>query len=296
MQMNEILASDYKKRLDSLGVNLKEKEEKMIELEKTFEDLKKTIEDLMYMGPLKTVEITGGGNPTLYPEINELIEFCSDEYGLEVGLITNNIEGRILQENLDKLKWLRISLAYLDKENFYRPIKFKAIDIPKIKGDIGFSYVWNRYSTVDKLDLIAEIAQKHDAKMVRIVPNCLNPQEQFNYRQNIEPLISNINNRLGKDVLFFQGKDYSVHEACYIGKLKPFLNADGYFYHCSAVPLYNRKFTEHWRMGHMSKVKQIWDNDKPFATDNCKEGMCFYKPQNVVLHSLKIEPPHKDFI
>src|SRR3990167_9053877 len=98
----------------------------------------------MEVGPLRTVEITGGGNPILYPQINELITYLVNE-GLEVGLITNNPLDRITQKNLDKLTWLRISLAYLDKENFFKPNNAKPINIPTIKGDLGFSYVWNQY-------------------------------------------------------------------------------------------------------------------------------------------------------
>jgi MoaA/NifB/PqqE/SkfB family radical SAM enzyme len=51
---------------------------------------------------LSGVEFTGGGEPTLHPQFNEIVEFCYD-IGLKVGLCTNGAK-------LDKVKKLGIFL------------------------------------------------------------------------------------------------------------------------------------------------------------------------------------------
>jgi MoaA/NifB/PqqE/SkfB family radical SAM enzyme len=266
--------------------------------ELSMEQIKTAVEDLMSVGPLKSVEVTGGGDPTMYPQVNELIDYLHGK-GLEVGMITNGllVKKVLKPSTLDKLTWLRVSLSYLDKENFYTPPEVvDDIDLPKIKGVLGFSYVWNEFSTEQKLEKIAQLAERYGVRFVRIVPNCLNVEEQARFKQTVNAHIENINKKFGKEVLFFQTKDYSVHPNCYIGWLKPYLNCDGYFYHCSAVPLYNQKFTPHWRMGAYNEVRKIWSQKGPFNACKCEPGKCFYAEQNRILDSLFVNVPHKNFV
>ena len=58
----------------------------------------------------------------------------------KIGLISNGIQvvENIDKENLDELQWLRISLNSLDY--------VEDIQVPSIKGTLGFSYVWNGLS------------------------------------------------------------------------------------------------------------------------------------------------------
>ncbi|HEC65776.1 MAG TPA: radical SAM protein [bacterium] len=257
---------------------------------------------------LKSAEITGGGDPQIYPWVNELIDYL-DEHNISSGMITNGalLKPNLKEESLDKLAWLRISLSVLDQQNFFDKSTEKAgLDLIRgkiphqsdIKGDLSFSYVWNFDSDLDKLRQIGEFAEEYDVTFVRIVPNCLDVQGQKAYKEMLLPKIAEQNDEYKAPKLFFQTKEYSVHERCYIGRLKPFLNEDGYVYHCSAAPLYHQKFTPHWRIngqklpngefdpepGHMSKVKDIWPNSfKEFNTSKCEAGKCFYVAQNRIL-------------
>lgn len=294
---------------DPSKVRIGEKKESADSL--AFGDVCKTVHELMEVGPLKTVELTGGGDATLYPYINELIHYLHDIVGVQVGLITNGmgLTNLVSQDSLDKLTWLRCSLASFDPQNFHNNNDGKKNhryadrfpDLPeRMNGTIGFSYVWGPYSRVDVLDKIAEYAQEYQVDFVRIVPDCLNAKKQQEFREEVSEVVSEYNERIGREVLFFQSKRYDVHSFCAIGFLKPFLNADGYFYHCSAVPLYNQKFTPHWRMGHMSEVKEIWtpENVGAFDTSHCEYGKCFYAQQNELLDSVRGDRagPHKDFV
>lgn len=250
----------------------------------------KSIDDFQSLGIL-SCEVTGGGDPTCYPNINELIEYIKKQ-GLDVGLITNGIAlKKIKQENLNQLTWLRISLNWLDKSSWSGSrIPPTSIEIPKIKGTLGFSYVWNEESTIEKLQFINEFAETHNAEYVRIVPNCLNVQEQEKYKANILPIMNQFPN------FFFQIKSYQVYSKCMIGWLKPYLNADGYLYHCSANPLIEQKFNPKFRICHMSDIKTAWRKQKAANTNYCEIGKCFYAEQNMLIDSLIKTVPHKNFI
>lgn len=206
--------------------------------------LKRTIDDFMEVGPLKSAEVTGGGDPTLYKDLPELINYLSAQ-NIDTGLITNGLLLKKYPDSLlEKLKWLRISLSFLDAENYYGENSkvMKDIQIPDIDVDLGLSYVWTPSSNLEKLHRIAEIAERTNPNFVRIVPNCQSPEEQRKYKEEVSPLLEQFPN------FFFQTKEYSVHFACRVGYLKPFLNADGNLYHCSASPLYTGRFSEEWKI------------------------------------------------
>lgn len=283
----------------------------------SFNDIKKVVTDLMQWGTLKTVELTGGGDPTMYrcretgKNINDVIDLLHDHFGLQVGMITNGmgLNKIVKQEQLDKLTWLRCSLASFDPQNFKTnndgsknaQLQDKFPDLPKhIKGQLGFSYVWGPFSRPEILDKIADYAKQNQVDFVRVVPDCLNAEKQGSFRTEVGALIKKFNEKIGREVMFFQAKRYDVYPKCYVGKIKPFLNADGYFYQCSAVPLYNQAFTPWWRAGHLSEVNKIWskENMKSFDTSKCVTGKCFYFSQNEVLEHVRSENQgvHKDFI
>ena len=253
-------------------------------------ELTKCIDEFKELGIL-SCEVTGGGDPTCYPKINELLDYITSRK-LEAGLITNGIAlKKIEQKYLNRLTWLRISMNWLDESSWSGSrIPPTSIDIPQIEGTLGFSYVWNDESTVEKLQFINSFAELHNAEYVRIVPNCLNVKEQEKYKDEILPIMEQF------PKFFFQTKSYEIYPHCMIGWLKPYLNADGYLYYCSANPLINQKFDPKFRICHMSEVKNAWKNQKSANTENCEVGKCFYAEQNSLIHSLRIIPPHKNFI
>ena len=249
-----------------------------------FMDLQTAIGEFRKMG-LKSLEITGGGEPSLYPEINHLISINSHD--LDVGMISNGIglEARVSKEALNDLTWLRVSMNGLDYG--FKP------DLPKIRGTLGLSYVWNQFSNSNMMAKILMYKKESNAEYVRIVPDCLSVLAQEEFRETIAPKIEKM---YGKHGFFAQSKPYSVPDRCWWGYLKPFLNADGYIYRCSANPLLNRKFGEEFRMGRMEDVKKIWADIKPFDTKYCETGKCFFKPQNDLVEAVMGKGKHEKFI
>jgi len=252
-----------------------------------WDTMKDTIDALKDMG-LKTVEITGGGEPTMYKDINDLICIITDGlFNLKCGLITNGTNLKALtQKSLERLTWIRISMNCLEQVS--------DIEIPKLPDTctLGFSFVWDTDKTSEQnkklLDKIEVYSKKYKAKYIRVVPNCLSTEHIAKARKEVPKMIKEIPNA------FFQSKEYSAHDKCFMGYLKPFLYTDGYFYHCSANPLIDRKFNEHFRMGHCSEVREIWRNPKPFPTEKC--GLCFFAEQNRLIEDLMTKREHEEFL
>lgn len=235
---------------------------------------------------LKTVELTGAGDPTMYNDIEGLITFCY-QHSLEIGFITNGIRlKKISQRCLEKLTWIRISMNCLDYVN--------DIDIPPIAEatTLGLSYVVNDKMTEDTVTKILKKMNEVDVDYLRLVPNCLS-EDTIKASETVITEFGLFDN----PKVFYQKKKRHVPHHCRIGYLKPYLNADGYFYHCSANPLIDRKFHPDFRMGQIDEIDRIWS--KPytaFDTKVCQEGKCFFKEHNDFLDLLELEIEHRHFV
>jgi len=252
--------------------------------ELTFKQCEDVLNTFKLLGA-KTIEITGGGDPTMYRHINELI-LNAHYLGFEVGMITNGVilNKSVSLESLSKLMWLRISLNSLDYVNEVN------LDVPK-NVTLGFSYVWNDRSNRGMLDKIIKYMNKYNAAYVRVVPDCLNVNNINRYKKIIDSVIGTEHEKM-----FVQQKEYIIPSRCWMGYLKPFVNSDGWIYHCSANPLINRKFHPNFRMGKIEDINEIWSCVKPFNTSNCVEGKCFFAEHNNLIEQVIMDVPHKNFI
>jgi len=237
---------------------------------------------------LKAVTITGGGDPTMYHGINVLIQYCN-MIGLKIGLITNGIllKGKVAQSCLDMLTWVRISMNGIDYN--------KRIDLPDIKGTLGFSYVINDQTTDAKFETLDGYVKEYRPEYVRIVPNCQVTIEQQE-KNNRE--YSKLVEKLGKPY-FYQAKVFEKPDHCYFGYTNPFLLHDGWIYPCSSVVLNDdadRQFHEKYRMVHMNMLPDFYKMPmKSFCNDSCSH--CVFTAQNNILADLvHNDSPHNDFV
>ena len=248
--------------------------------------LQDTIIELLGVG-LKTVEWTGGGDPTLYPKINEMISFCH-KLGLEQGLITNGVQlaEKVSRESLNVLKWVRISMNCLEYVG--------DIAIPEIPGTLGFSYVYNEKTTSETIEKIRQYAAIHRAEYVRVVPNCLATDEQQE-RNNVE--LAEFVKTVGYP-FFYQAKHFRRPASCYWGLFKPFVLHDGWVYPCSSVVLNesaDRQFHERFRMCRLEKLPQLYlDEAEPVPTTYCNH--CVFYPQNAILGEMLNRHGMENFI
>jgi len=108
--------------------------ERELKQEWDYLELCKAIDSFMSVG-IKTIEFSGGGEPTLYPDFRHIVSSCYSR-GLKIGLITNGLKLKDYQEILPFFDWIRISMVALDYQ--------ETIDFPDRFPDnvtIGMSYV-----------------------------------------------------------------------------------------------------------------------------------------------------------
>ena len=236
-------------------------------------DLLPFLRSLMRYG-LKAIEISGGGDPTCYDRINTLIG-SAFEMGLEVGLITNGIllKDRIQLDILDLVNWVRVSMNCLDYVD--------EIELPKIKGVLGYSYVHNDNTTSETYDRIDKYVSKYNPSYVRIVPNCqVSDEEQEDHNIVLSKMVA----KMGEPY-FYQVKTFEKPKQCWVGYFKPFLLHDGWIYPCSSVVLNEDsqdKFHPKYRWCRMEHyLDKIKEEMKPFDNGSCTS--CVFCQNNNIL-------------
>ena len=293
------LAPTNRCNLDCSFCSTKYREDQNTLQEINIDDAKQIVDMYRKLGA-KSVEITGGGDPTMYPSINELIHYVSD-HGLGVGMITNGLRlKKVEDEALKKLDWMRISLAGLeiDKDELY--MKMDASRFPEMTGssmvisqgqtlssqvfDNGLvqlellpTYLDNMRNQIERA---MRIVDHLGLKYLRVVPNCYNLDEIKWARDNVPNLLKDY-----PKTTFNQAKDTTTPAKCYWKYMKPFVNADGYVYQCSTLSLFHGYFHPDWRIGHWTEIEKIYERPiESFDTTKCP--YCFYGDQNNVLSDL----------
>jgi organic radical activating enzyme len=232
----------------------------------------------------KTIEWTGGGDPTQYEFIKTAIGTAYN-MGYRQGFITNGIDlKKKVASYIDYLSWIRISLNSLDY--------IDDIEIPKnYRGTLGFSYVWNDKTIPGVFNRINQYINKYNPKYVRIVPDCQTSSEVLKERNEY---LSNVVREWGSPY-FYQAKSFAQPKRCWWGHFKPFLLHDSFIYPCSSVVLNDtseRSFHKKFRWMSMLEFSSI----KTAVPFNCKDCTnCVFKDQNDLVESL-IDSEMENFI
>ena len=291
---------------------------------------------------LKAVILSGGGNPILYKckktgkNFNDVVDAIS-ERGLEIGLITNGMPlaefttghpiepgsplsfirrswKSVLPRTLDKLTWIRLSLAGLDhaEAECYVP------DIDPSKTTLGFSYVAHDLWTEpmdphhgkvsrpedlitldrtsikptwwfeDRIPLLTEqirgYVEKHQPKYVRLLPNCLEPAKIPERCQQLQAIADSID----PAIVFVQNKPPAAPNVCLLGAIHPVMNSCGGIFPCDSCVLNEaagHAFANPWRICHWSEVAQIYENPLKSFIDNPAERCpgCVFTRSNLLL-------------
>lgn len=255
-----------------------------------FEKLKEATFKFLLLGT-QTVEITGGGDPLCYKQLNEYLEYLV-KHGIKIGLITNGIGiNRVIRKDLlNKIDWIRISSNTLDYKD--------ELELPEgYTGTLGFSYCWTEgLSTKEQLIKIRDIARDNDVQYVRLVPNCLATKAEQK-RNNL--FLSMLAEEIG-DPVFFQTKSFDTPAQCYWGYMKPFLYCDEYVYPCSSTvlnPDADKQFNDTYRWCHYTKAQTVW-HEYPICsavnTSRCEH--CVFADQNRMLEYALRQQKHEEFI
>lgn len=263
--------------------------------------LEKGVHDFKRLG-IKSVELTGGGNPTLYRslghDINDVIELCADICGLDVGLITNTecLKARLSPRSMDLLKWVRVSLAKLDEGKV--PEDFDFSELPT--GKLGLSYIVHEKTTPKTFADIQTLAVANpDAKFVRIAPNCLN-DDSLTFKDKYGELVASLDPRF-----FIKEINDNFHAypgGCWVGMLRPYWTSTG-VYICTSHVLMKRTYLPEYRLCGAEDIFEAWGkmNERfmsglaPYEIDVSKCGKCFYFNNNQIISTVINRMPDANF-
>lgn len=219
--------------------------------------IKDYVEKLMTRG-LKAVILTGGGEPTTYPYINELIEYLGGEKKLKLALITNGTMTERVT-NWSYFSWIRVSFNKIP--NWTKRISLPLDKIPE-STVIGASFV----DTGDMETCIEDLkymVNKINAKYLRVLPNCLLPQDRLiTEHERIDKLFEEHNI---SDTFFHQ---YKYHECpslsiCHQSYFRPYLSEvdGGTVYPCDSVVLNENveQFAEKYKLCKAEDILEFLD-------------------------------------
>lgn len=238
---------------------------------------------------IKSVVLTGGGEPTLWKYFDRFVRHCKDTFQLKLGLITNGLKlHEIDPEILGRFEWIRVSMNGIDHD-----IDLDFSTIP-YSVDLSLNYVWVHDNPYAK-KVIEKIP-----KYINLYPriSIVKIQEDI-FKENVFITDADINhlNTLEKKCqgkMIYRKKKFltsCVPKVCYMGWIKPHLDADGQVYRCVCSAYWSRKLDP----VHLMPVNpdNYPDNDL-FSTQRCHT--CFFEKQNNLIHQFRMKKKHDDFI
>ena len=279
-------------------------DERDLSLEWELEDLKKLVRKFYDLG-IKTVEFSGGGDPTAYKSLPQIVEFCKS-LGLKIGMITNGVAlDRLPRETLESFAWIRISMVTLD---YHETIKIPqpwpentVLGMSYVVGQIDYTGTPRKFTKSDDQGLrkVADYARRYNAAYVRVVPECLTGSEMkmAEIHKSWIPVVEEIG-----PPLFFQSHKWQKQaKQCWMDMIKPWAHSDGYIYPCNSVSLNTearRDFDPKWRLCHWTEVEKYYEDrgseSLPFVKELCDQ--CSFTQNNQMIADL-IEPmQHEDFV
>lgn len=236
---------------------------------------------------VKAVEITGGGEPTVYKYFDETVLKCH-KLGLDVGLVTNGFH--LNPTVLKYSTWIRISIDTFDEQHYYEIRHTKLPDLSSVKElskrygvVMGASCVITEKNHNDILSFVYT-AKKLGFNNVWL-KGVEDSQELFALRKEVEAEVKKAETFADNDFqvfigdLFrdttFQTKDF---ERCMFQHVTMMIYANGNVYPCCSLQgrdeyayanIYKDSFEKIINMGHELSVAEcplncFWTNKNKF--------------------------------
>jgi len=266
----------------------KNREDKTLDL--SFDKLTEGILQFYSIGT-RAVEITGGGDPTLYPYINEYISFLH-KLGMKIGVNTNGIDYDKV-ECWEYCDWVRLSLNVLD----YLPT-VNVEGILKSGTTVTFCYIWNEMSTKDIFDNVISIANSFKIPC-RVAPDCIVPVKSIN--DNVDMLRELLAGYKNNQYVFLS--DFNIdtirpNTDCRIFMIKPCLYTDGNVYACpsSELAVENKsKIFSGSKICRYDEVKNFYSSAEALQPKKIECSYCKYVKQQIVLEDVLTETTFNEF-
>ena len=245
------------------------------------------------------VTITGGGEPLLWPYLNQLIQKFS-AVGIKTGLVTNGVLlAKQDTKALNKLTWCRVSQGDAREQwsqGFYTSLKKIVEETPDV--DWAFSYVVSSKPNVPKIKELLTFAEEQGFTHIRLVADLLCP-DQIPMGE-LQQTLSTIVKKMDVPVIFQERKQPEKGHNCRVCYLRPVIIPNMRVYACCgaqyALETPTKDFPPELCLG---KVKHLPDiiakSSKPFeGAKYCAH--CYYGSYNRALAMLMMPVIHKEFI
>lgn len=251
-----------------------------------------------YKNGMKSITITGGGEPLMYPHIKECVDNLHSK-NVDIGLVTNGLLlGKSDGDMLNKLTWCRISSGDHRRftEGYSRQIE-KAVNYGK-DVDWAFSHVVSKEPNLETICKVVDFANKHkNFTHVRLVSDLFIP-ESIDF-EIIKDELSKQGIHEDK-VIYQERKNFTKGaEKCLISLLKPVVDPEGFLYPCCGAQYAekdpSKDMSESMRMGHYKDLSDIIENSKHFDGRKCHK--CYYSEYNELLDVIAYrELTHVNFV
>lgn len=264
-------------------------------LEMPYETLSKAIMDFKSLG-VKSIEFTGGGEPTLYPKINDAIDLASS-LNLAMGINTNCLTIDKVKD-WSKFSWVRISANSFDEKNKSLE-KFKE-NVKYLKTVTNVTACYIVYKDLEDLTVLKDIIEfaNENKILTRITPDCIQNIDGIkNLIQTIKTYISQF-----KDNTYAFCSDFNIYfdkrpeDFCAIHMIKPFLYTDGYIYKCPSSELAKENgkvVRDIFRVCKAEDILDYYKNNFEVFSHDC--SYCKYTKQNEILYYLLMETKNNEF-
>ena len=246
------------------------------------------VEKLQSRG-LKAVILTGGGEPTTYKQFNELVQWLKYDRKLDVALITNGTMAHKVEEKSWKaFSWVRVSINQFNgwEEKIIIP---HAILDPNCVVGASMVYTVEHEATnevllnrTEQFKKVSALADRLGAKYIRLLPNCLLPQEQLLLQhQSLGHTLAEV----GDPRYFHQFKVHGAPKSsvCHQSYFRPYLSEEPYHedkkpgtvYPCDSVVLNEgyQKFAKKYQICRAADILEFMDRRKEMTfnpREDCK--------------------------
>ncbi|MBC8488509.1 MAG: radical SAM protein [Bacteroidetes bacterium] len=231
-----------------------------------FQYLKEMIKEGRYLG-LNAITLSGGGEPLCYSDIIKLLQFIQQQ-NIKIGLITNgSLLHSIPKVVLHNLTWCRISMS--DTRDM---LDNRIIDIIK-SVDITWGYNYILTENPNKqllLELLKQAAQLN-FEYFRITTD-----QHNNNIKSLDITLPKFAYFFNRNIRMRRGKE------CYIGLLKPTINADGFIYPCCHPTTMKGLNSQHIIA---KSFQELYDKQPVFDGHICSK--CPFMEYNEILNKLK---------
>lgn len=283
----------------------------------SLEKVKQALDSFKKIG-VTGVEFTGGGEPTIHPNFEEIVEYAHS-LGFKLGLCTNGkiLGTRIKKDTVKLFSWIRLGLY-----GFYEGYEYDLSVFDGTDTTISAAYVWDEAvmtssnpnvmgnwtnAAAKKLsknfqsreNFLRMISWVEEHKIpTRIAFNAIKPLDKV--KEDIETIRKILKDMDLKYAFLsdFNFKGERRNDHCYMHMVKPFLFTDGYIYACPSAELslennYNYVPESQFMVCDIDGIEEFYSRPPTLRHHACK--YCKYAMQNELIDDILTETDHNEF-